>query len=413
MKVLPILICAALLAPGPLAGEVVPFSRQFVVMPPQSDPNVISESYVSATAVDLGAAGFAVGWDLDVNPFTSEDVKGITEGRRVLRGGRPAERFEASTDVFVPGRALGISLAAFGKSGRFVAAWEQLNDLFSGDIWFRRFANGSQPIEHDAVRVTEAIDGRADCNPRVAANESGRFVIVWKRGASFQGGDQGVETTSRILARVFGPDGQPITPEIAVTEPVSDPDPCYYDLKPSVGMDTAGNFVVLGPGKGPLPGIWGRRFSSAGQPLGTPFQITAREGAVELAMAPSGEFAAAWTAPVQRNVTLLGRFAADGTRNGPVVRLPAAYYPLLSMDWSGRVAVFWIEQLGRRHPRTALAVFGPSLERLGPVVYDVPSSRYINAGVAFADDGHILTVWLGPSNNGKLNSVLGRIWRVR
>lgn len=408
MKVLPILIYTALLAPGPLAGEVVPVTRQFEVMPPQSSPWVVRESYISATAVDLGAAGFAVGWDLDIFPFTSEDIKGITEGRQVLRGGRPAERFEASTDVFIPGSALDISLAAAGKTGRFVAVWSQLDDFFSGQVWFRRFANGYQPLDPGAVPATESMDGRVDCHPAVAANAGGSFVVAWQRGPSFQW-DEWHETTFRTLARVFAPDGHPLTPEITVTEPVpAGPQSCYDLQPPVVGMDAAGNFVVLGSGAGPLPGIWGRRYDPAGQPLGEPFQVSAREGFVTLAMSSAGDFVAAWTAPFQRDITLLARFGPDDRRTGRGVRVPGAFQPALAMDGSGRVALFWID--GRR---PALAVFDASLARLGPVVFDPPASLSFRVGVAFTEDRRILTVWVGPRGPKAADSILGRIWQVR
>jgi hypothetical protein len=33
--------------------------------------------------------------------------------------------------------------------------------------------------------------------------------------------------------------------------------------------------------------------------------------------------------------------------------------------------------------------------------------------VAFADDGRILTVWVGPHGRKVPDSILGRIWKVR
>jgi hypothetical protein len=340
-RIIPLLLLVLVLfVPALLAGEVVPFTRQLEIMPPQASPFDLSESYVSATAVDLGAAGFAVGWGLDINPVDPESVKGVTEGRQVLPGGRLDGTFEASTDVFVPGRAMDISLASIDKTGRFVAVWSQLNDFFSGDVWFRRFANGHQPLDPEAVPITGMVDGRDDCNPAVAANGDGRFVVVWKRGPSDQGGDLGRETTSRILARVFGSEGRPLTPEIAVTEPVPTSTVCYSAGPfPSVGMDAAGSFVVS------LSDGWGRRFDPEGQPLGERFRIGGA-GPVSLAMLPAGDFIASWQAPVQPGIVLLSRFTPEGARTGPLVRVAVGAAPALAADSSGRVALFWID--GRR-----------------------------------------------------------------
>ncbi len=405
-------VALALLAPSLLAGEVVPATRQLELMPPPQASQFSTDAYIAATAVDLGAAGFAVGWHLNINPINPESVKGLAQGRRILPNGHPAETFLASTDVFVPGRAMDISLAAVGKTGRFVAVWSQLNDFFSGNVWFRRFENG-QPLDQGAVRITEVIDGRSDCNPRVAANGGGRFVMVWKRGPSYQGGDQGKETTSRILARVFGPDGLPLTPEIAVTEPVPASTACNDDADhPEVGMDAAGNFVVLWAGADAGSGISGRRFDPAGQPLGEPFRIGGRGGAVNLAMLPSGELVVAWQAPRQTGVTLLSRFTAEGRRTGALVRV-AGQDTRMAIDRSGRVALFWLDG-----NRAALQVFDASLARLSPVLLDPPVTTadpryYTHGGVAFADDGRILTVWVGPRGRKVPDSILGRIWQVR
>jgi hypothetical protein len=51
------------------------------------------------------------------------------------------------------------------------------------------------------------------------------------------------------------------------------------------------------------------------------------------------------------------------------------------------------------------------------VIFDPPASPQswplIRQGVAFADDGRILTVWVGPRTRGKRGSIFGRFWRVR
>lgn len=138
-----------------------------------------------------------------------------------------------------------------------------------------------------------------------------------------------------------------------------------------------------------------------------------------MAMAPSGEFVVAWKAPFREQVMLLSRFTADGRRTGAMARLASrGLNPAIALDRTGRVALFWID--GRR---PALAVFDASLTRLGPVVFDPPASRNVYAGdledfppgvgVAFGDDGRILTVWVGPRGRGARDSIVGRFWRIR
>lgn len=402
---IPFAIALALLAPGLLQGEVVPVTRQIEIMPPSISP-FATYTYRAATAVDLGAAGFAVGWDLYINPDDPESVKGVTAGRQVLRGGRTGETFYASTDIEVPGWATDLSMAPIGNTGRFVAAWSQGFD-FGGDIWFMRLENGYLSVDPLAVRVTERIDGRLDCNPSVAANDSGQVVIVWKRGPRYAF-DHEQEKNAQMLAQVFGPGGQPLTPEIAVTEPVP-ATPATWDCwnddpkRTAVGMDAAGNFAVV------LPDGWGQRFSPTGQPLGERFRIGGNGDFMELAMLPSGEFVAVWKAPVQKGMVLLSRFTPEGRRTGPLVRV-ASERPAMAVDSSGRVALFW--RAGRK---VTLQVFNASLARMSPLLFDAPvtASPFFREAVAFADDGRILTVWAGPHGPEAQDSILGRIWRVR
>jgi hypothetical protein len=400
----PFAIALALLGPGLLAGEVVPVTRQIEIMPPPSLSPFSVDTYSAATAVDLGAAGFAVGWDRFINPADPESIKGVTEGRQVLRGGRTGGTFYASTGIEVPGWAEDISMAPIGNTGRFVAVWAQGFD-FGGDVWFMRFENGYHPVDPEAVRVAERIDGRLDCNPRVAANGDGQFVIVWKRGPRYGWG--GEEKNEQMLAQVFGPDGQPLSAEISVTEPVPAPDSwdCRNDdpHRTAVGMDAAGNFVVV------LPGGWGQRFSPTGQSLGDRFRIGGLGEFTELAMLPSGEFVVVWKAPAQKGMVLLSRFTPEGRRTGPLVRVASAQ-PAMAIDDSGRVALFW--RTGRK---VALQAFNASLARMSPVLFDSPAttSYFAREGVAFAEDGRILTVWMGPRGSKAADSILGRIWRVR
>jgi hypothetical protein len=84
----------------------------------------------------------------------------------------------------------------------------------------------------------------------------------------------------------------------------------------------------------------------------------------------------------------------------------------MAADRSGRVALFWNQ--GRR---MALRVFDASLTPLGPTLFEPPASPspvtpYTAGGVAFAEDGRILTVWVSPRGRGVSASILGRFWRV-
>lgn len=407
-------LALALLAPPLRASEIVPASRQFEIEPPYKD----RDQHRAATVASLGTQGFVVGWETACDPH--EYCEDFTLARRLLaNGSSPVEYYVPTSWIDEYGWAGELSFANLGE-GRFASV--ACTSAYNTDmVWYRRFAAGQNELDPESTTLSEFVDELSDCEPQVASDGNGFFVIAWRRARA----DEEWQWTWQHVAQVLGPDGKPVSPEIAVTEPVPggrwlDPDPTPW---PTVGMDADGNFVVLWTDfRAPLHPIWGRHFDRAGNPLGERFRIGSQgtgNGRVAMAMAPSGEFVVAWRAPFREQVMLLSRFTADGRRTGAMTRLAyRGLNPAIALDRTGRVALFWID--GRR---PALAVFDASLTQLGPVVFDPPASRSAYAGdledflpgvgVAFGEDGRILTVWVGPRGRGARDSILGRFWRIR
>jgi hypothetical protein len=409
-----------LLAPGLLAGEVVPDSRQFEIQPPVVvRPLSGSYNHVAATATSLGPQGFVVGWETTYAYHSRYYGNDVTTGRRLLVDGSAAETFNPTTFMDDWGWAGWLSFANLGE-GRFVSVACTSSDI-NDDVWFRRFAAGQPPLDPESVLLYDDYSStRSDLGPRIASNGNGLFVIAWERShydSPYKGMGYPNETLQE-MAQVFDADGRSVSPEIAVTQPVPVkdwPDPLSLPL---VGMDANGSFVVLWTELGlPLHQTWGQRFDRTGSPQGDRFRIGST-GAAAIVMAPSGEFTVAWRAPVKPGVMLLSRFTATGRQTGPVARLAYQSYdgvdPAMALDRSGRVALFWIDE----QSRPTLAVFGASLNPLGPVVFAAPSSfsapwASTGVGVAFGDDGRILTVWVGRRGTRNRDSILGRFWKVR
>lgn len=395
----------AVLGPALPAAEVVPDTKPFEIVRPIEGwaryGNFSDYYYQAATVTSLGAQGYAVGWETYVYHCCDYDIAGFSSGLRLLADGRNAESFDPTTWLDLEdGWAQELSFANLGR-GRFVSvASASAYDEFL--VFFRRFAAGRKPIDPESVDLGAASSAS---EPHVAANGGGLFVITWN--AIFD--DESVQK----MAQVFGADGQPVTAAIAVTGRVSVPGALwnYGWTEPLVGMDADGNFVVLSTDGG----TWGQRFDRTGRPLGERFWIGGADP-LAMVMAPTGEFVVAWRAPVQPGVMLLSRFTADGRRTGPLVRLAwSLTTPAMALDRSGRVALFWIDA---RH-QLSLAVFDSSLALIGPVIHASGASpdtyERMHGGVAFGDDGRILTVWLGRcwGRHRAQDSVIGRFWKVR
>jgi hypothetical protein len=397
-------LALVLLAPGLLAAEVVPDSQPFEIAKPEPPPTQGSRyDYVDTTTITLGSYGFAVGWTADFQPGDPHDFErasGFAAIRRVLPDGQPAERSYAGFAGF-DGDLIGPVMVRIGER-RFVTAWWEGSDA-GPLVWFRRFRAGDRTLDAEAIGLRgESPYQGYDCCPSIASDGKGRFVIAWWR--SGYGLLENRPELEKNIAQVFGPDGLPVTPEITVTAP-----PLKVSVgRPLAGMDAAGNVTVLWTEGGET---WGRRFDRDGRPFGERFRMPGRD-LLAMAVRPSGEMIVAWTAPLHANVVLLSRFTADGRRVGPLVRVARSSYsldPVMAVDRKGRVALFW-----RDDPGPALAVFDSSLARLGQVALDVPVADFwTGGGVAFGEDGRILTTWVGPWKNQGRDSILGQFWKVR
>ena len=117
-----------------------------------------------------------------------------------------------------------------------------------------------------------------------AMARDGRFVVVWTTGASFLEFD--------VVARRFDAEGRAEGPDFLVHSATTG-----YQADQAIGMDGAGNFVVVWSGEA---GIEGQRFDAAGMRLGAEFvaNSSTTSPAIEpsIAVAPGGGFVVVWTA---------------------------------------------------------------------------------------------------------------------
>jgi len=414
---------AALLGPGLLAGQPIAISKQIEIAPPLAAPSeapTLRYQYLSPTVLDLGlGAGYGVAWMTGFNSSDFHDFDRFAEtvsGRRVTRLATPAEPFQISTETR-GGVLVGPPVLAGLSGNRFVAVWCESRDQ-NAALWFRRYQSDTRAIDGEARRLGSEVADQGDCSPAVASQGADRFVVAWMRNTIDPSAGGRAEWTPMV--QIFDPNGGPLTPEVAVSAPSPGANPYH----PAVGVDRAGNFVVLWQSLGVLADaprtIWGQRFDPSGNPVGDRFLVGGTlDGNIALAMRFDGELVATWedlAIPRQDRPLVLQRFGKQNEPLGGTVTIALShetYDPALAMDGFGNLLVFWIQ--GKR---PALALFNADLVRQGPIVFDPPASQqpflgFRGAGLAVAADGRFLTAWIGPRGAKARDSILGRIWQAR
>jgi hypothetical protein len=231
--------------------------------------------------------------------------------------------------------------------------------------------------------------------PRVAADVSGRYMVVWY--------DQ-----ARVKARIYGPDGQPATNELAVGF-----SPQQQGL-PDVVADPAGGFLVAWPESGDHT-LRLQRFGSLGNLVGNEIAFTRPGYDVRLAAYPAGGgFVLAWAEgagfpDVQdtdiRALRLDGAAQPAGTTaarvNTDLVRHPGYHFgPVPVVHPDGGFSVVWTTSPGG-NPHVAPGVsarrYGADGQPAGNVLFQV-TAAYNGVGswrgnAVGLPSGNVMVLW--------------------
>lgn len=248
---------------------------------------------------------------------------------------------------------------AFDAEGDFIVAWH--TDEYDGDNNNLRaqvfdFSTGDAEGSEFQVNQTTGTNLFQSCwrAPKVAMNASGDFVFTWDR----HNGDH-----AGIWARLYDAQGAAVTDEFLV----DGMDVGTYDTgKPSVAMDSTGDFVVaygIGTGSYLDPGkyeVHFKRYNSSAVAQGSKVYVaTSRDEddanhGPAIAMDANGEFVIAWANSLTEDGVFAQVFNNDGTDRTDIitvydygpntndVRLP--YSPAVAMNASGQWAITWSER---------------------------------------------------------------------
>jgi hypothetical protein len=181
-----------------------------------------------------------------------------------------------------------VTFASYGSD-------DPADDTTAG-VFARRFGVDGTPVGDDFQVNTYTTGGQT--LPDVGVQPGGGFVVVWEDNAQF--------TRSSIVARVYDATGAPLAGEVVIGS-----DETFSRENPHVAVGGDGSFVVTwesSPQDGSSRGMFGRRFTAVGAPLGAEFQVNS--------FTPGSQYNAAISDSGQAEILVVWQTPADGSADG-------------------------------------------------------------------------------------------------
>lgn len=367
--------------------------------------NAYTTDWQAIPAVAMDPEGsFVVVWasyDQDGGPWSG------VFGQRYDAGATPlGEEFQVNTYTTGPQYRPAV---ATGASGDFVVVWQSFSqDGSAWGVFGQRYDAGGEPAGGEFQVNTYTTSHQYD--PRVAADASGNFVVVWTGADGFAGG---------IFGQRYDATGAPLGGEFQVNTYTTG-----SQGGPAVAVATTGDFVVVWVSfqDGSAWGVFGQRFDASGNPLGTEFQVNSHTIGSQLdakvAAHASGTFVVVWKSGDGSDDGIFGqRYDAAGN---PVGRefLVNSYTPFdqsyveVAGDASGSFVVVWSSDY---QDGSDSGIFGQRYDAAGNrsetefQVNTYTSNDQRWPSVAADASGDFVVAWSTP--DGSIDGVFGqRFW---
>jgi hypothetical protein len=306
-----------------------------------------------------------------------------------------------TTATAQPGTAQ--SIAADG-SGNYVVTWTGTDSSGTGVLAQLYDASGN-PIGSEFQVNTTTAGPEQDAT--VARSSNGQFAIFWSANASAPSGDLG------IYGQLFDASGNPIGGELHANTYTSN-----NQQFPSVAMDANGNFVVVWQSQGEDGsgwGVYGQRFDSSGNQVGSEFQINTTTAGDQsnpsVAMDAAGDFVVTWQSDGQdgSGLGVYGqRYDASGAAQGGEFQINSTtaddqQLPMVAMNASGAFIVTWSSE---NQDGSGWGVYGQRYNSSGTAVgseFQVNSTTSGDqefSGAAMNSDGSFVITWSSNAQDG-------------
>ncbi|MEL6703633.1 MAG: T9SS type A sorting domain-containing protein [Bacteroidota bacterium] len=306
-------------------------------------------------------------------------------------------------------------VVAMDADGDFVVAWQSQGQDGDGfGIYAQRFAANGTPQGSEFLVNTTTTNNQSA--PSVAMDDDGDFVVVW---ASL--------SPSGVYAQRYAADGTPQGGEFRVNSVTTSAG------SPLVAMDADGNFaIVYGTPDGSGQGVFGQRYDSIGNALGTEFQVntttTDNQLATSLAMDADGDFVVLYqSGDVFVDVNVYAqRYDASGNAQGGEFQVNSFTTgnqgdPAVSMDADGDFVVAWESNVisGTSQDGSEYGVYAQRFNAAGEAQGDefqvntYTTSSQGNPTVAVDADGDFVIAWASSGQDDSSDSFGAGIYAQR
>lgn len=239
---------------------------------------------------------------------------------------------------------------AIDLNGNFVVVWASDRQDGSGTgIYAQQYTSKGNPFGSE-FRINSSTNGD-QIDPAVAKAANGNFVVTWSSDGNGDDDEDNDSSRSGVYARRFDSSGAPQGKDVLVnTTTKSDQE------DPAIAMTPVGNYVIVWESRNQDEdgwGIFGQRYNSAGNPLGSEFQINNYTDDDQtnptVAISPSGDFVVAWQSEDQDGdgeEIYARRYKANGQPRGDEFRVNQStdgdqVTPAIGMDAEGNFVVTW------------------------------------------------------------------------
>lgn len=249
-------------------------------------------------------------------------------------------------------------------------------------------------------------------SPAVASDEGGGFVVAWA--------GRGMGDKQGVYSQRFSADGLPLGEETRANETTGG-----KQAEPAIAVAGDGSFTIAWSGVGPGDdsGVFLRRFSASGDPIGGEVlvnrEISDHQSSPDLAFDDSGSLVVAWQSRHQDGSDwgVYGQwFAADGSRMGGETSLNTTTVasqkaPTVANDPTAGVVVGWQsrDQDGDSWGVVAREFTANGVASSAEVLLNEETEGHQqDPAIAVADDGRWLTAWTDGKSDGAGREVVSR-----
>jgi len=279
--------------------------------------------------------------------------------------------------------------------GSFAVAWMDKRsgnyDIYAQSVTSQGFPSGAN------LTLNDDLLGANQDHPQVAVRADGGFAVVW---ADSRGG------ASDIFMRRFDQSAGPLSDDYMVNDSLGR----FYHGNPDLACDDSGNLVaVWEDARSSLVEIYAQLFHNSGNPTGGNFRVNCQgminSFAPSCDMSPEGDFAVVWSATEGSQNDIYGRlFSSSGepidtcfivNDDGLTVD---HLHPRVAVDSSGGFVVVWQDARGGQS-RAYAQRFAPDGSRIGAnfaVYCDRPDPLQYGADLDANQRGDFTVVWVEP-----------------